>query len=213
MPRVSVLCAAALLLTAPALAGTVQSSWDALRDEVLDDGVIEGAPAEAPAPEVMPTDPTEAARYTMTRFLRERERMLAIPMNGPLSNEAALAQVEELEKTLQAIRVDLKSLSASDNLRAIMEAQDRYREAHGEYLAFERGDEQTWAALGVTLPGPVLHEFRTTIYDGMFTVVAEGNLDDDPFTDLWYGHMRDGEYMPGQLTSDALDVDMYPDAH
>lgn len=107
-------------------------------------------------------------------------------------------------------RIDARSLTASENLTAIAEAEARYRERHGQYLLFEEGTDAHWEALELELPAPVYHRYAARMEQGELLLVARGNLDTDPFEDRWWGGPANGG--PAQLDSDALDAAMYPEA-
>jgi hypothetical protein len=153
----------------------------------------------------------EAALQAMQEFLDDRRQLTGAPFSGPQDSEAILERVAQLEARLQQTRVDAWSLTAADNLRALAEAEEAYRAATGDYLLFEEGDEATWAALELRFPEAVHHRFSASLKGGELLLVAEGNLDEDPFTDLWWGGPANG--FEAQLTSDALNLDMYPDDH
>ena len=102
--------------------------------------------------------------------------------------------------------VEMKSESAAANLEAIWEREVSYRKGHKNYLAFSEGGAITWASLGLTLPEAEHHRYRAVVKDGKLRLTAEGNVDDDPFLDLWTVDAASGEAV--QLKSDATNLDL-----
>ena len=84
---------------------------------------------------------------------------------------------------------------------------------NGVYLFFETSSDRTWEVLGVELPEPALHNYSARIHEGGLVVIAEGNLDDDSFLDLWYGYLGEDAPYAALVASDALNLDLYPDEH
>jgi len=163
------------------------------------------APLEAPGPstDVLAELPEAPATPEVSK-LSPKERLEALEVR---SGEEAR---DEMSLFMWQSKVDAKSATADENLDALTEAQERYKDANGEYLLFEAAGPQTWEALGVTFPGEVHHEFSASMKDGQLFLVAKGNLDDDAFLDVWWGGPANGT--SAQLTSDVLNVDMYPDS-
>lgn len=102
---------------------------------------------------------------------------------------------------------ELKSGSAAANLEAIWESEVSYRKGHRNYLAFSEGGPTTWTSLGLDgLPDEEHHRYRAVVKDGKLRLTAEGNLDDDPFVDLWTIDATTGEAV--HLKSDASNLDL-----
>lgn len=108
------------------------------------------------------------------------------PFRGRALQGASPAQVA------RAAKIDEVSQSAAANLVALAQAEVVHHAKHGTYLPFVKGDDATWKALGVTLPRPVKHSLSAGITREGFRILAEGNLDDDPFLDRWLIEYRTG---------------------
>src|SRR5207248_9923496 len=101
---------------------------------------------------------------------------------------------------------DTKSLTAKSNLEAIFAREKAWKASHKSWLAFDDGDAGVWAKLGVKLPQPASHTYSAKIEGGTLVLTAEGNLDDDPFVDLWQVDPSTGLAL--QEKSDSVNMDL-----
>jgi hypothetical protein len=137
---------------------------------------------------------------------------LAYPLASP-GGEPPLPGVESLQamgRFALMKAIDDRSLTASTNLFAIEIAQHRYHEQHGVYLLFEEGGDAQWEALGISLPAQRFHTYSARLDQNDLLLEARGNLDQDPFIDVWRGGPANGGGA-AQLTSDVYDAVMYPE--
>lgn len=122
---------------------------------------------------------------------------------GDDDDDDATADPEALARAI----AEMKSETAAANLEAIWEREVSYRKGHKNYLAFSEGGPTTWASLGLDgLPDEEHHRYRAVVKDGKLRLTAEGNLDDDPFVDLWTIDAATGDAV--QLKSDANNLDL-----
>ena len=117
------------------------------------------------------------------------------------------AAAPDVLRKLEAI--DLKSVTACQNLDAIWAAEQAYHTKHGKWLTFEKGDEATWKELGVVLPREQYHVFSGVLdrFDGHLILMAQGNLDGDPFLDRWHLDLQRDGMGPNQDDNDALNLE------
>ncbi len=103
-----------------------------------------------------------------------------------------------------------KSQTAAQNLQAIWEREQVYFATHRSYLGFSEGTAEVWAQLGVQLPAEANHVYVGASTGQGLTLRADGNLDSDPFRDVWVLSSADGQIR--QLQNDAFDVSSGGDA-
>lgn len=170
-------------------------------------GVYE--PEAAPSPFMSPSSMSEVttdlaadpeALEALRRFLERKEAFEAAG-----GDEDRWLDDAEFQ---QQIATDARSMTASKNLDALAAAEARYRAERGSYLMFNDATEAILDVLDVALPQPVHHRYSARMVGGSLLIEARGDLDGDPFEDLWWGGPANG--FSAQLASDALDVDMYP---
>lgn len=106
--------------------------------------------------------------------------------------------------------VEEASGTADANLQLLAQAQIAYHQKHGKYLAFAKADAKTLSTLGVTLPGRVHHTFTSYVSADGFRILAEGNLDKDPFLDRWLVEhktaSKDRCPAPSTLAADSVNL-------
>lgn len=105
--------------------------------------------------------------------------------------------------------IDEVSQTASANLVALAQAEVAYRAKTKKFLPFMNGTEATWKTLGVKFPRDVKHSFSAAVTKDGFRLLAEGNLDGDPFKDRWlldYQTKTGGCPPATTLASDAINV-------
>lgn len=119
---------------------------------------------------------------------------------------------EELPPSLRALAPPQMDPDASDALA--QEAQDRlYSLAHAQIARFDReksflvfpngATEADWKALGVD-PGETRYVYKAVAEGPRLKIVAEANLDSDPFADRWLVEY-DGKNRCPTITQLALD--------
>lgn len=135
--------------------------------------------------------------------LPERRRFDDFPFRYRALKDAPAAEVAA------AAKVDEASQSAGPNLVALAEAQVRYHAKNGTYLAFTNGDDATWTTLGVRLWRTAHHSYSAGVTKDGFRILAEANLDGDPFTDRWLIEYKTGAKgcpEPAVLAGDSIDA-------
>lgn len=104
-----------------------------------------------------------------------------------------------------------KQSEAKNMLPLIISYQHNHKLRHGKYVECpanptKPGDDfdpdmEGWKELGFEPVGPTMYSYQVTLSNGSFSVIATGNIDHDPYLDVW---SADGKSL--QLLNDKNDV-------
>jgi serine/threonine protein kinase len=126
-----------------------------------------------------------------------------------LPNWKALSARMSPSELRQAEEIDKHSATAYHNMKALLVAEERFHARTGRYLFFKHGDESTWKSLDLKLPAAMEHVYSARKGpQGNLILLAEANLDGDPFLDRWHLDTADEGDSPRQDSSDAIDQNL-----
>ena len=156
------------------------------------------ASANAPQKPDEPAEPKETIGNCSFRPLK--------PLDNLPFLDKALGSASQEERAA-ARAVDEDSITADWNLRALASAEIEHFDRTKQFLAFQKGDATHWKKLDVKFPRPVKHSYKAARGPkGAFRILAEANLDKDPFVDRWYIEVKEGSRecpSPALLASDT----------